>query len=101
MDQEPEQTDAGQLLRDHLFDADLLELPAPEEGIPGFLPESYEGPLPVLVFPPLAERGVQEGETINLEVTPYHIFYGALRELAETAEVERADILRRLVHGWN
>lgn len=91
----------GSLLRDHLFDGDLLQLPVPEEGIPGFLPEWYQGELPVLVYPKLQDQGVQQGDNVNLEVSPYHIYYGALRELAETADQDRAEVLRQLTTGWN
>ena len=103
MDSQPEPTEPnpGNLLREHLFDGDLLQLPAPEEGIPGFLPDWYEGELPVLVYPRLQDRGVQQGDNVNLEVTPFHIYYGALRELAETADEERAEVLRQLASGWN
>jgi tetratricopeptide (TPR) repeat protein len=100
MAQDPE-TDEGQLLREHVFAGDLLQLPAPEEGTPDLLPEWFSGSLPVLVYPPLSERGLQEGENVNLEVTPFHIYYGALRELAETADAERAAMLRRLALEWN
>lgn len=96
-----QEVDEGQSLRENLFQADLLQLPAPEEGIPGFLPEWYQGTLPTLVYPPLSERGLQDGDNVNLEVTPYHLYYGALRELAETADAERAEVLRRLVTEWN
>src|SRR5206468_1648805 len=54
-----------------------------------------------LVFPPLAERNLAQGESINLEITPYHLYYGALRELAETADAERSEVLRQLVLEWN
>jgi cytochrome c-type biogenesis protein CcmH/NrfG len=91
----------GELLRHHLFDGDVLQLPAPDEGIPGFLPEWFSGPLPVLVYPPLRAQGIQEGDNVNLEVTPFHIYYGALRELAETADEARSAVLRQLVMGWN
>lgn len=103
MEQEPQalQANPGNLLREHLFDGDLLQLPAPEEGIPGFLPEWYQGELPVLVYPRLQDRGVQDGDNVNLEVTPYHIYYGALRELAETADSERAEVLKQLTTAWN
>ena len=85
MDSQPEPTESnpGNLLREHLFYGDLLQLPAPEEGIPGFLPDWYKGELPVLVYPRLQDRGVQQGDNVNLEVTPFHIYYGALRELAD------------------
>src|SRR5436305_14092840 len=97
---EEEEIDEGPLLREHLFDADLLELPAPPEGIPGFLPEGYEGPLAALVYPPLRDRGVPEGENIDLQITPYNLYYGALRQLAETADEERSEVLRKLVLDW-
>ena len=96
-----EEVDEGQILRENLFQADLLQLPAPEEGIPGFLPEWYDGTLPTLVYPPLSERGLQDGDNVNLEVSPYHLYYGAMRELAETADAERAEVLRRLILEWN
>lgn len=105
MDQEQEpqapQPNPGAILREHLFDGDLLQLPQPEEGIPGFLPDWYEGTLPVLVYPRLQDQGVQQGDNVNLEVTPFHIYYGALRELAETADEERAEVLKQLTSGWN
>jgi tetratricopeptide (TPR) repeat protein len=96
-----EEVGDGQLLREHLFDGDLLQLPRPDEGIPGFLPEWFTGTLPVLVYPPMSERGVQDGDTVNLEVTPYHLYYGALRELAETADAERSEMLHRTILFWN
>jgi tetratricopeptide (TPR) repeat protein len=101
MDQQLPDLDEGQLLRERLFEGDLLELPYPEGGIPGFLPEWYDGPLPALVYPPLAERGVKDGENIDLQISHVNIYYGALRALAETAETERAEELKRLVLGWN
>jgi tetratricopeptide (TPR) repeat protein len=104
MDQQQQPDNAptpGQLLREHLFDGDLLQLPSPEEGIPGFLPDWFSGPLPVLVYPRLQEQGVQEGDNVNLEVTPYHIYYGALREIAETADEERSEALKQLALQWN
>jgi len=91
----------GDLLREHLFDGDVLQLPAPEEGIPGFLPDWFTGPLPVLVYPPLRAQGVEDGDNVNLEVTPFHIYYGALRELAETADEARSAVLRQLLLQWN
>lgn len=91
----------GQILREHLFDGDLLQLPKPDEGIPGFLPEWFTGTLPVLVYPPMSERGVADGDTVNLEVTPYHLYYGALRELAETADSERSELLKQTLLVWN
>jgi tetratricopeptide (TPR) repeat protein len=92
----------GQMLREHLFDGQLLQLPAPEEGIPGFLPDWFRGELPALVYPPLNTLGLQEGENVNLEVTPYHIYYGTLRELAETAGgTERSETLKRLALELN
>jgi tetratricopeptide (TPR) repeat protein len=97
----PEPTNPGVMLREHLFEGDLLQLPVPEEGIPGFLPDWYQGELPVLVYPRLQDQGVQQGDNVNLEVTPYHIYYGALRELAETADEERAAVLKQLTQGWN
>jgi Flp pilus assembly protein TadD len=90
----------GEILRSHLFEGDLLQLPQPEE-MPDMMPAWFEGGLPVLVYPPLAERGFEEGAQFNLEVTPYHIYYGALRELAETADAERSEMLRKLVLEWN
>lgn len=97
-----EEVNPGQILREHLFDGQLLQLPAPEEGVPGFLPEWFSGPLPALVYPPLDALGVKEGENVNLEVTPYHIYYGTLRELAETAAgTERSEHLRRLALELN
>jgi len=97
-----EEVNPGQILREHLFDGQLLQLPAPDEGVPGFLPAWFEGPLPTLVFPPLNALGVQEGENVNLEVTPYHIYYGTLRELAETAGgTDRFDMLQRLALELN
>ncbi len=101
MDDQNHPVDEGQLLRENLFQGDLLQLPAPEGGVPDLLPEWFNGELPVLVYPPLSERGVQDGDNINLEVSPYHIYYGALRELAESADEERSDMLRRLVLEWN
>lgn len=100
MSQEPEPTDPGQQLRQHLFAGDLLELPPPEEA-PEFIPKWFTGPLPVLVYPPLQEQGVSDGDTINLEVTPYHLYYGALREFAESGDEERCELLRQLVLEWN
>jgi Flp pilus assembly protein TadD len=99
--QQPTDDNPGQLLREHLFDGDLLQLPAPEEGIPGFLPDWFDGPLPVLVYPPLSTQGVEEGGNVNLEVTPFHIYYGALREIAETADEERSEQLKQLALQWN
>jgi Flp pilus assembly protein TadD len=102
MEQEVQQeTDEGQILREHLFEGDLLQLPAPEGGIPGFLPEWYDGPLPALVYPPLAELGIQPGENIDLQISHFNIYYGTLRELAETADPERSEVLKRLALGWN
>ncbi|HEU4753263.1 MAG TPA: tetratricopeptide repeat protein, partial [Armatimonadota bacterium] len=98
---EQQEVDEGQLLREHLFAGDLLHLPPPEEGIPGFLPEWYAGELPALVYPPLGERGFEPGENINLQVSHYNIYYGALRELAETADADRGEVLRKLVLEWN
>ncbi len=100
MSQEPQPTDPGQQLRQHLFEGDLLELPPPEEA-PEFIPSWFTGPLPVLVYPPLQEQGVSDGDTINLEVTPYHLYYGALREFAESGDEERCALLRQLVLEWN
>ena len=100
-DQAPEDADLGQLLRAHLFEGDLLQLPAPEEGIPGFLPEWYKGTLPALVYPPLSERGVADGDNIDLQITPYNMYYGALRALTEVQDEEQGDALRRLVLEWN
>lgn len=97
----PEEANDGQILREHLFDGDLLQLPKPDEGIPGFLPEWFTGTLPVLVYPPMSERGVEDGDTVNLEVTPYHLYYGALRELAESADPERSDMLKQTLMAWN
>lgn len=92
----------GQILREHLFDGQLLQLPAPEEGIPGFLPAWFRGELPALVYPPLNTLGLEEGANVNLEVTPYHIYYGTLRELAETAGgTERSEVLKRLALELN
>lgn len=96
-----EESDDGQLLRAHLFDADLIELPPPDEGLPDFLPPWFRGSLPVLVYPPLSERGVRDGDNIDLQITPFHLYYGALRELAETADADRSSELRRLVLEWN
>jgi len=96
-----QEVDEGQLLRENLFTGDLLQLPAPEAEGPGFLPEWFTGPLPALIFPPLADRGVAEGDSVDLQITPYHLYYGALRELAETADEERAEQLRRLALEWN
>ena len=97
-----EEANPGQILREHLFDGELLQLPAPEEGNPGFLPDWFEGQLPVLVYPPFRERQLAEGQEVNLEVTPYHIYYGTLRELAEAAGgTERSDQLKRLALEWN
>lgn len=97
-----QEVNPGQILREHLFEGQLLQLPAPEEGVPGFLPDWFTGSLPVLVYPPLSALGVKEGENVNLEVTPYHIYYGALRELAEIAGGdERSEHLRRLVLELN
>lgn len=90
-----------QLLRAHLFDADLLKLPPPDEGLLDFVPPWFRGPLPVLVYPPLSERAVRDGDNIDLQITPFHLYYGALRELAESAEPERSAALRRLVLEWN
>jgi len=101
MEDEAQQTDLGADLRPHLFHGDLLQLPPPDEGRPEILPVWFSGPLPALIYPPLSERGVQEGENINLEISPYNLYYGALRELAETADEERSDNLRRLVLEWN
>jgi tetratricopeptide (TPR) repeat protein len=96
-----QEVDEGQLLREHLFDGDLLKLPAPEEGLTGFLPAWYQGELAALVYPPLSDRGVEDGGNIDLQITPYHLYYGALRELAETADEERSQTLKRLVLEWN
>jgi Flp pilus assembly protein TadD len=95
------QEDVGQQLRENLFGGDLIQLPAPEEGLPDFLPAWFQGTLPALVYPPISQGDVEEGGSIQLEITPYHLYYGAMRELAETAEEERADALRRLVLEWN
>ena len=92
----------GQLLREHLFEGELIQLPAPEDGLPGFLPDWFEGTLPTLVYPPIRERSLEEGAEVNLEVTPYHIYYGTLRELAESAGgTARFDLLHRLIREWN
>ncbi|MFN3650628.1 MAG: tetratricopeptide repeat protein [Armatimonadota bacterium] len=91
----------GQELREHLFEADLVQLPPPDSDLDGFLPNWFEGSLPALVYPPLAERNLADGDTVDLQITPYHLYYGALRELAETAEAERGDTLRRLIGEWN
>src|SRR5207237_10878453 len=96
-----QEVDAAAALRESRFAGDLLQLPPPDEGTAEFLPEWFTGPLPALVYPPLGERGIQQGESINLEITPYHLYYGALRELAETADAERGEVLRRLVLEWN
>jgi len=101
MTEETQEVDTGAALRENLFAGDLLQLPPPEEGTAEFLPEWFTGPLPALVYPPLAERDIQQGDSINLEITPYHLYYGALRELAETADAERGEVLRRLVLEWN
>jgi tetratricopeptide (TPR) repeat protein len=95
------ETNPGQILREHLFDGQLFQLPPPEEGIPGFLPQWFNGQLPALIYPPLNQMGLQEGDNFNLEVTPFHIYYGALRELAETADAERADELKQLALELN
>ena len=91
----------GQILREHLFDGQLFQLPPPDEGVPGFLPAWFTGQLPALIYPPLSEMGLQEGENFNLEVTPFHIYYGALRELAETADAERSAELKQLALELN
>jgi Flp pilus assembly protein TadD len=96
-----QEVDEGQLLREHLFEGDLLHLPPPDEGIPNFLPEWFSGPLPALVYPPLQERGFQEGDRVDLQISEHNLYYGALRELAETADEERSEQLRRLALEWN
>ncbi|MCC2671090.1 MAG: hypothetical protein K0Q72_3561 [Armatimonadetes bacterium] len=102
MSQEPNPgPNPGQILREHLFDGQLFQLPPPEEGIPGFLPQWFNGQLPALIYPPLSDLGLQEGDNFNLEVTPFHIYYGALRELAETADSARSDELKRLALELN
>ncbi len=93
-----EPVDEAQVLAEHLHDGDLLQIPAPEgEQRPPFIPGWFEGPIPVLVYPPLSERNLQEGDNVNLEISPAHIFYGALRELGQTQDPERAGMLQRLV----
>lgn len=96
-----EEVDIGQLLRSNLFTGDLIQLPPPDEGLPDFLPAWFTGPLAALVYPPISERNVEEGASIDLQISPYHIYYGTLRELAETADEERADALRRMVLELN
>jgi len=100
MSEASQQPDEGQLLREHLFDGELLQLPVPPEGIPGFLPEWFAEPLPALVYPPLSEQNLEEG-TYNLEINLYNIFYGTLRELAEIADADRSAMLRRAILEWN
>ena len=98
----------GQDLYDHLFEGDLIQLPEPGADRPEFLPEWFTGPLPILVYPPLSERvnerqngeDGEEGE-IPLQVTLYHFYYGALRELAESADAERSEMLRRFIQACN
>lgn len=97
----PDEAQLALELRLHLFAGDLLQVPVPEEGMPGFLPEWWTGDLPVLVYPPLAEQGFVEGSQVNLQLTPYHIYFGALRDLAETAEPERSSMLRQSILAWN
>jgi len=96
-----EQPDPGQALREHLFEGDLLRIPV--EGGEGLAlaPSWFHGPVPVLLFPTLAELGHASGEEVQVDVTPYAVYYGALRELAETADAERAALLRRLACEWN
>lgn len=96
-----DEQDEGQLLRINLFQGDLLELPRPEEGSGDFIPDWFTGNLPALVFPPLAERGIESGGKVDLQITPYHLYYGALRELAETADEDRSEALKRLALHWN
>jgi len=96
-----EDVDEGQVLRAHLFEAELIQLPPPEDGPPDMLPEWFTGSLPALIYPPIQDRGLALGENIDLQITPYHLYYGALRELAETADAARAELLRQLVLGWN
>lgn len=96
-----DEQDEGQLLRINLFQGDLLELPRPDQGDADFIPEWFQGHLPALVFPPLSERGIESGGKVDLQITPFHLYYGALRELAETADAARGESLKRLVLGWN
>jgi tetratricopeptide (TPR) repeat protein len=93
--------DEAASLRERLFEGELLTLPRPEDEQAGFLPEWFKGEVPALVYPPLADRGVAVGDSVNLEINPFHIYYGALRELAETADTGRADELRRLIFAWH
>lgn len=99
---EEETPHAGDLIRPYLFDGDLIQIPRPEDAdVGGFLPAWFPGDLPLLIYPPLAERGINPGDSVNLEVSPYHLYYGALRELAETADSDRSTSLTRLVLEWN
>lgn len=91
----------GDVLRLYLFEGDLIQLPRPDDDLDGFLPQSLTGSLPALLYPPLSEQGIEPGAQINLEITPYHIYFGALRELAESADEERAEILRTSILSWN
>lgn len=100
MSTEQEVFDA-QILRENLFTGDLLQLPRPEEGMAGFLPEWFDGSLPALIFPPIDARSLPGSGQVDLQITPYHLFYGALRELAETADSDRSAVLRRLVLEWH
>lgn len=105
MDQDTQPMDEqeleGQLLRAHLFQGDLLALPPPEEDLGGWLPAGFTGNLPALIYPPLAERGLNEGDNVNLQISPYHIFYGALREIAESADADRSEALKQMVLQMN
>lgn len=101
-EQELQQQQAeGQELRMRIFSGDLVELPIQEAILENFLPPGYDGSsIFALVWPPLEERRA-EGDQINLQITPYHIYYGALRALAESAEEERSEALRNLITHLN
>ncbi len=98
---ETQEVDEGALLRGHLFAGELIQLPLPPEARGQFVPEWFDGELPALLYPPMGERGLDDGATVELQVSPYTIYYGALRELAETADADRSDSLRKLILEWN
>lgn len=90
--------DPEQLLLDHLDEADLVQLPPPDEdgAYPPFIPPWYRAPLPALIYPPLAGRGLQEGESINLELGASNVYHGVMRELEVTPDEARGQELARL-----
>lgn len=87
-------------LRMRIFSAQLIEVPLPEEAFPGLLPASYRAPVPLLIWPPAEEQGT-ETQGVDLEITPYNIYFGALRARAQTAEPARAAELSSLILHMN